>query len=409
MDSIKKIPLSFLISLISIISMATVVFFFSGLSYASPEERIQIEGYAAIIGGKKDIARDKAINDALRRALEQVVGVMVDAETVTKNFILLNDRIYTQTAGHIKNYKIIGESAEGDTLKVKVEATVATTSLVKELDAIGILIKRVGKPRLLLLISEQNIIHDKPSYWWGSSEAIRIGVVENTLITKFMEKGFTFVDRQVILQGIKDDPSIVRSLLSDLSNEIALKLASEGEAEVAIIGQAVAKAGPALMGTIIRSCQANISARAMNADNGETLASFSSNAVVAHVDPITGGTEALKKAAGEIADKLISQIIAKWQGRVGGTYTVKIIISGLDFAKVMDFKGFLKDHLRGVQEIYERSYKDGVTTMDLEVKSSAKEIAEELSRKNFNKGLLEVTSFTGNVIKIRFVSEASVK
>ncbi|MEW6674991.1 MAG: flagellar assembly protein T N-terminal domain-containing protein [Nitrospirota bacterium] len=386
-----------------IISILTIGFLFAGLLYASTEERIEVEGHAAIVAGKKDLARDKAINDAFRRAVEQVVGVMVEAETLVKNLELLTDRIYSQTTGYIKNYKIIEERIEGDVMKVRIEAVVAISSLEKELDAIGILMKRVEKPRILLLISEQNITHDRPSYWWGSGDTISIGVVENTLLTKFMEKGFNFVDRQVILQSIKDDPSIAHNISDSLSNEMALKLASEGEAEVVIIGQAVAKAGPVLLETTMRSCQANISTRVLNADNGEILASFTANAVVAHVDPITGGTEALKKASNDMADRLISQVIAKWQKQVGGARTIRLIISGLDFDKVIDFREFLRDHVRGIVDIYERSFKDDIAKLDIEAKSSAKEIAEELSNKGFNNGVIEVTSFTGNVIKIRFI------
>lgn len=384
-----------------LLSIIVISLVFTSLLYASAGERITVEGYATITEGKKDIARDKAINDAFRRAIEQVVGVMVEAETVVKNFELLSDRIYSQTAGYIKNYKIIGERVEEDVLKLKIEAIVAITTLEKDLDAVGILIRRVGKPRLMLLISEQNIIHDKPSYWWGSNGTVSIGVVESILIKKFMEKGFTLVNRHVIFAGIKNDPSLAHNLGADLNRDTVLTLAAMGEAEVVVIGEAVAKAGPTIAGTTLRSCQGNISARVVNADDGETLASVSTNAVAVHVNPVTGGTEAFKKAADEMADKLIAQILAKWQRRIGGIHTIKLIISGLDFSTMIDFKRFIKENVRGIVEIYERSYRDGTAKLDVEVKGSAKEIAEELSNKMFNKGVIEIKSLTGNVISIK--------
>jgi len=389
---------------VSIVLITATGFIFTSVSYAGTPEHVVVEGYATITGDKKDIARDKAVSDAFRRAIEQVVGVMVEAETVVRNFELLNDRIYSQTVGYIKNYKIIEEKIEGDTLKIRIEANVAISSLEKDLDAIGILIKRVGKPRLMLLISEQNIIHDKPSYWWAGNTAPSIGTVESILTQKFMEKGFTLVDRQVILAGIKGDPTLAHNLDVNLSNDAALTLASMGEAEVVVIGHAVAKAGPSIMETTLRSCQANMSAKVINADNGETLASVSTNAVAVHVDPITGGTEAFKKAANEMADKLIAQILAKWQRRLGGAHTIKLIAGGLDFSNLADFKKFLKDNVRGIVDIYERSYRDGTAKLDIEIKGSAKEAAEELSNKMFNKGVIVVTSLTGNVISIKFIS-----
>ncbi|MBI5049719.1 MAG: flagellar assembly protein T N-terminal domain-containing protein [Nitrospirae bacterium] len=394
----------FLLNILALFfSVFTTCFFTANSLSASSGEQIIAEGYATIVEGKKDIARDRAISDAFRRAIEQVVGVMVEAETVVNNFELLNDRIYSQTVGYIKNYKIIEEKIEGDTLKLKIEAVVAVSNLEKDLDAVGILIKKVGKPRLMLLISEQNIVGDKPLFWW-SGEGISIGTVESVLTQKFMEKGFTLVDRQVILASMRDDPLLAKSLEANLSGDAALTLASMGEAEVVVIGQAVAKAGSPISGTTLRSCQANISSRVVNADNGETLASVSANAVNVNVDPVTGGTEAFKKAANEMADKLIVQVLAKWQKRIGGAHTIKIIVSGLDFGSMADFKKFLKENVRGIVEIYERSYKDGVAKLDVEVKGSAKETAEELSNKKFNARKIEVTSLTGNVIGIKFIS-----
>jgi len=369
--------------------------------YAAKTEYVEAEGYALITGDRKDIARESALNNAFRRAVEQAIGVLVESETMVRNFELLNDKVYSKSAGYVKKYSITGEKIEGDTFRIKINAMVSKVRLEKDLDEIGLLIKKAGKPRLMLLISEQNIAADKPSSWWGSGSSVSIGVAENTLMEKFMGKGFNFVDRQVVLAGMKEEIKAPVSSVPGLSNETALKLASLGEAEVVIIGQAVAKAGPMLMNTSIRSCQATVSVRVLNADSGEPLATSSASATVAHVDPITGGSEALKKASAEISDKLISQILAQWKKRVSGAHAVKLSVSGVKFDSMKAFREFLKDKLENIEEIYDRSYKDGIARMDVEISGSTKEMAEELSGKRFNNGLLEVTSFTSNVIELK--------
>src|SRR5208283_4985996 len=155
-----------------------------------------------------------------------------------------------------------------------------------------------------------------------------------------------------------------------------------------------------LMGTTIRSCQATISARALNVDVGEPLASVTTNAVSPNVDPITGGSDALKKASAEMADKLISQIIAKWKKSAEGEYKVKLIVRGLVFSRVKDFREFLKSAVEEIDEIYDRGYKDGVTKMDIEVGLSAREVAESLSGRKFGKSSVEVTAISNNVIEL---------
>jgi len=392
----------FLRFLIITILMSVVCLVYSEVSSAAKKDAVEAEGYALIVRGKKDVARESAIKDAFRRAVEQAIGVLVESETLVKNFELLNDRVYAKSSGYIKTYNIIGEKIDGDSYRVKIKAIVSIKKLEHDLDDIGLLIKKAGNPRLMLLISEQ--IHDKPTYWWGG-EGINIGVSENTLMSKFMDKGFNFVDRQVVLAEIKGDPKLSKSLSPNLSKDIALKLASKGAAEVVIIGQAIAKAGTAVAGTSIRSSQANISVRVINADTGETIASSTTHAAVAHIDPITGSTEALKKASAEMADKLIPQILEKWKKRVTGARIIKLIVSGMNYENVKAFKEFLRENMEDIEDIYDRSFKDGIATLDVEVKGSSKELAEFLSNKKFNNGALKVTSYTSNVIKITHISK----
>lgn len=371
----------------------------ANFSYAVKSQEIDAEGYAVIVDGRKDSAREMALQNAFRRAVEQAVGVMVQSETMVKNFELLNDKVYSRSTGYINKYTITGEKIVGDEFRVKINARVSAVKLRKDLDDIGLIIKKVGKPRLMLLISEQNIMSDKPASWWADGTS-GVGVSENTMLARFMEKGFNMVDRQAVMRALKDDPSLSKNLSSSLSNDVALKLAAEGEAEVVIIGQAVAKSGSGLAGTSIRSCQATISARALNADSGEPLASLTTNGVVAHIDQVTGGSEALKKASLEMTDKMIGQIIAKWKKKAGGEHKVKLIIKGLSFDKVKGFKEFLKTAIEGLDEIYDRGYRDNIAKLDLEAGENAKEIAESLSEKKYRDGIIEISSITSNIIEI---------
>ncbi|MBI5893361.1 MAG: flagellar assembly protein T N-terminal domain-containing protein [Deltaproteobacteria bacterium] len=395
-------PFRFLILIFSII----IYLVSYGLLYAGVDEKVEVEGYAVVVSGNKEIARDKAVYAALKSAIEQAVGVRIESDTLVKNFELINDRIYAQTAGFIKRYKIIREIMEGDSIRVQIEAVVATANLEQELDAIGILIKAVGNPRIMLLISEQNVTQEKPSPWWVAGDTVDLGIIENTLITRFHEKKFDrFVDREAVLQGIKKNISKTGSLSHDINNDMAMRLASEGEAELVIVGRGIAKSGQPIMGTSIRSIQANISARVISPDSGEVLASFTTSAVAAHVDSITGGSEALKKAANELSDKLISQILSKWQKKMGGANTVKLVIPDIKFDKLADFKIFLKSNIIGVVDIYERSFRDNIAKIDVDFKGTARALAQDLSSKIFNGNRIEIISLTGNAVEIRLVKQ----
>jgi hypothetical protein len=388
-------------NIIAAVTVLVALFIIITPVMASPKgSQVEAEGYATIVDGRKDAAREQAINDAFRRAVEQAVGVMVESETLVKNFELISDKVYSKSSGYIKKHTILNERVDGDAFRVRIQATVFMVKLEKALDDIGLIIKKAGKPRLMLLIAEQNVISDKPSFWWGPGGGLDMGIVENTLMSELMPKGFIFVDRQVVLAGMKEVPAG-----PNLSNDLALKLAKMGEAEVVVIGQAVAKAGIPLMGTTIRSCQATISVRVLNADSGEPIASVSTNDRTAHVDPVTGGSEALKKASIEMARKLMPEILAKWKTRVNSAHTVKLSLTGMKFGNMKNFKEFLQDKFESVEEIYDRSYRDGIASLDLEIRGDIRDLAEGLNGTSFSGGHFEVLSFTSNVVEVKFKSK----
>lgn len=79
----------------------------------------------------------EATKAALRTAVEQVVGTMVDATTLVENDKLIEDEILTYSAGMIASSKVIGEpkkSADG-IYSVKIKATVKKNLLEEKLRA----------------------------------------------------------------------------------------------------------------------------------------------------------------------------------------------------------------------------------------------------------------------------------
>ena len=50
---------------------------------------VPVIAVAAIVQGNRDIARDQAIDDALRNAVEQATGSLVENETLVENYQLL--------------------------------------------------------------------------------------------------------------------------------------------------------------------------------------------------------------------------------------------------------------------------------------------------------------------------------
>src|SRR5438105_326558 len=210
----------------------TLLFLFAVFVHAQDSTEVTVEGVANIgAGTDAAAAHDKAVEDALRRAVEQAVGTMVQSETATQNYQLLTDKIYSQSAGYVKSYKIVSENHDGNLLRVKVDAQVSSGDLSNDLASIGMLQRRMKFPRVMVMIAEQNVLNSNSwnSYATSNSQA------ESTIAAKLKEKGFNVVDTNSQRKQMNPQEAMAAWNGSD---EAAGHEGQKLGAEIVIVGQA---------------------------------------------------------------------------------------------------------------------------------------------------------------------------
>ncbi len=385
--SVKVLVLSFLI---------LAIFVFSAL--AQETKTVSAEGVAAIQGDARDIARDAAIEDAQKRAVEQAIGILIDSQTQVENYQLISDKILSQTKGYIKRYNVTGESVDSNLLRVRINAEVALSQLTDDLSGIGILLGQMHKPRTIAMIAEQNIGSEWHGWWWGAhGQQTDFSVVESAFMDKFTEKGFEFIDPQV---AAKDMRVTAAYRVQDLSVAQAKTLGSQVDAEVVITGKALAK----LYGQIgggMKSAQADLTARAVRTDTGQVIASVTTHAAAVHISEVTAGTDALKKAANQAADELIGKILALYAKETGGTRPVNITITGLNKTQFVKFKDVLRNQVRGIKELHERGFEGTTARISVDSKMSAQTLSDDLVLRNFGTFAVEVVGSTANSLELK--------
>lgn len=370
-------------------------------------QTVTAEGVAGIQGGNQGLARDNAIRDALRKAVEQAVGTMVASETLVENFVTVRDNILSRSQGYVQSYKVVKQEARGDLYSATIEATVAIGSLKSDLAALGLLQARVGKPRTLFMIAEQNIGQEIAVFWWswwgrGGAEfrgqSVEMAVSETALKEEFLGKGFNVVDISAAT-GQFEVSNAYR--IADLTNDGARTFGKKLNAEVVILGKALAKEGPRMAGSSVGSYLADIRVTAVRVDNGQVLAAASGSGVARHVAQHTGGNAALEKAARDAAGKLIEQITNKWTAETSGGQLVQVTIKGLTGMKdLVTIKEVLRSRVRGVQGVIQRSFDNGVAVLDVDGQATAQEIGDELARNEFAGLDLDVTGATATTLEV---------
>jgi len=120
---------------------------YTGTADNETTQEVISRGMGAIISGDEAKATDDAIASALRNAVEQVIGTMIQSDVLVQNYQTIEDRIYSQTQGYVERYQVLSKSKTSDTiLEVSIKATVRKGNLKDNLEALGLLITRKGKP-----------------------------------------------------------------------------------------------------------------------------------------------------------------------------------------------------------------------------------------------------------------------
>ncbi len=389
---------------------------FSALSAAAAEPTVvEATGEAAIVEKNRPLARDRAIEDALRRAVEQACGTLVTASTEVRNNQLVNDKILTQAKGYVTGYDVVAEKEDKGVVRVTVKAKVGTDKLAGDLEAMGLTLSRKGMPRLAVLIAEQRIDQVQPAAWWGQQtkdKAAAAGatkldqrLVENSLIDQWTQAGFSFVDTEVLAGQVK----VAGVVSTDLNAEQVRQIGNASDADVIIVGTAVAvkqkdvaevvgdKSGDVKQ----VSCSGTISVRAFNADSGEILAASDASKSTFHLDALTCGRDALLGATKELAPALQKKLLEKWSKDLGGTARVRVTVKGLESLGMLnDLKAAMLSAVRGVKAIDQKRFSKGTADLDVRLEGPADALATALEGKKLKKATISVTSATPNTIEL---------
>jgi hypothetical protein len=357
-------------------------------------QEIEAKGLGAILGGDRAAARDKAIKDAQRNAVEQAVGTMISAETKVENFQLISDRILTESTGYLQQYEVMNEQrVDSLTYEVVIRAVVKIGNLKNDLSSIGLCYEFVGKPRMMVLIREQN--------GRGMGTSVELNTAETAIIDTFLkvQRKFIFVDERTAKQNL--NLSQARAAF-DGDNAVAAALARTAAADIIIVGEAEAKAVsfPAL-GTM-KSGQANISARVIYADNGVILTTKDAHAAAPHIDEMTARNLAIKKASLQLAGALMQPIIEGWcKVRTSGQMIQLVIRNIREYEEVLNLEGDIQNHVRGIRVMHQRSFDAGVAVYDVESETDAKEMARELTLKEIGAFKIKILNVSPGRIEVK--------
>ena len=351
-----------------------------------PATEIVAEGLAS---GSSLTARDEALNRALRNAVEQGIGAVIDSETMVRNFKLLDDRIYSEVKGYVKSYEIISDNkGEAGLYRIKVRAVVALARLRKDIQALGILKARKKNPRIMVLAVEYVDGLEQPA-----------SVLQSKISEIFLQNNFPLIDKAQMEK--------IKARDATLSFDNPKKAASLGRrygAEVVVIAEAKASLVDTSKpyGVSVFAYECSGTAKAIKVDTAELIASRSLRSETERGGGrVPTANRAIRAVSAALADVMIDDIVESWRHEVYNEVTVQLVCSNADLVKVEDLKKALDDE-RCVKGVHERSFAEGVAVIDVELLGDA-DFLGNLILEMKNAPLVSITGRTPNRIDLEFV------
>ena len=354
----------------------------------------------AALAGDPSTARDRARDGALRSCVEQVANTVVTAATEIDQAELLSDKVYAHSLSYVRRFQILDDQQDGNTWITRVRCEVSLAKLEEDLLAFGIAYRRSGMPRVLVLVAEQAVDAAHVTGWWqGRGNSADQRVVETAFRERMEKSGFTFVDAEALKSTMK-----LEALGVPPNLEQARAVGAQSGAELVIVGRGIAKPTgeiPLDSGTFYSSA-ATVFARAVRTGTGEVLAAIEFTGPAGKgFEQATSGHNALSEAGQMLAREMFTRVGQLWAKEQSGVRRLTMTVTGVeDYGRLAAFKNAIRDSVRGVMGVQERSLEDGRAELDVALATTSQAFATDLATRKLPGFALKVRKVTADAIEV---------
>lgn len=321
-----------------------------------------------ITTGQGGSERD-ALHDAMRNAIEQEVGVLVDSKTYVQNYQVIHDQIYTHSEGYIKSFEVLNKQYVNAIYSVTIKADVASeilnTDLMNKLQKQQVIRTNMQDPRIGVIILEDD----------GSENA----ALENKIITGLAKNGFSrIVDMGRVDLSVKNR---VADAVFEGDTDLAQMMRSQFNTDYLVTGyidkssDAVALPEDIPFVNSLQNVVVTVSVRMLNANTGEIM----------YADSFDGQSfnfgakaeqEALQKASKNLVKELARSALKK---AANPEQHVTVMVTNGALGSMSEAYNRIS-RISGVNGVYVRSSQYGNIQMDVDYYGTAYDLAQAMER-----------------------------
>lgn len=297
---------------------ATALVFVALTVMAQEGKQPQEEAQTIIVTGRssvqgKDfggaIARAKA--DALRTAIEQVLGLELQSQAVLHNELLDQSTLRTQSQGGIKTYRMLEYKLHDDMMVVRLEVEVVPRP---ELTPVNIFTELSGVPRVAVIADP-----DAP---------LPTQIAMDALKQRLLDAGCELLDRSALLE-------IEAELSHHIGEQKTLKVAVNQRADLVVYCH-ILNASNRFSGAS-EEVYATFEALAFDTMRGGIVAVAKSQGRAVHSERFEAQQLAAMQAGNKVASSIESALRGWWAKQLTAGVPYQIMISNVDNAQALTF------------------------------------------------------------------------
>lgn len=323
---------------------------------------VTVTGVAQIQNNNMGLAKDEALKDAKRVAVQEVLGSVVSARSDVKNYELVRQTVTSKSEGLIESFEILSSDAvSASEYHVKIKAKVSEKLITQTIEEV---VASQGKPRMMVILDET--LNDKVD---------RNKIAQTEIESQFIAQGFPFVDKSTVDKILKSNRRKISAALGG-DNSAARELGVDAGAEIILVGSSRVKSAGNVAGSQLISMQADINVRVIDINTGKILTADQEHGAYPHINPDTGAVLAVKRAVPPLKDKLVADIVRLWD--VNRANTIALLVTGLDYEKLMVLRGELSEKVRGVKAVNPKGSAGKAAKLEVEFEGSSFDLADRL-------------------------------
>jgi len=348
--------------LIGFVTVLIVFLVAAPFLFANETETLEVIGEAAIYNQDIVAAKEAALEDAFRVAVRRTIGTWVTAESFTRNFVSIEDSIFTKTRGYIKTYETLDVTVTESVVTVAARVTVSVSPLQADLQS---LLGAMDNPQFIVL-SEDPFLKE---------------ALEKELKTR----GFL-----VAVCPQEECPK-------EITPETIAEIYENCFAEVFVLAEMdvenCTKTG-SMWGYVIA-----LSAESFWLDTGERLVESSARANGVGVNQEMAIKQAIGRASPTLTDAFVEKITEAWSDFLLNGRRLEISIIDVSYGDLIKLRHRL-DGIYGVRNVIQRKFEEGEALLEAYFTGSSQTLADLISTTAFRDMVILITAVGRGTINL---------